>query len=861
MVFQNENNADKKQASPTSSEWISLSQASEEVPYSAEYLGLLARRKILPAKKIRGVWYTTAFFVREYMRRQMSRVSRGSPILAELESGQKQYAQHPHSMEIPPLAAVALARESNPIGTEETNLKPPTPHFIFPAKETPQSEADFLSGIISHFDEEVGSTVLRLQETDLSPNPSPQITLSPHKSTRTLQGDVTQFVESVISGIAEDVTRKTPPTPVKEVIADIGEAPLPEAVHVTEEKKSDIEEINYTDILFEKFITKFNVFLDKEIESRQSILTKVWHTTRSAFATVFSHVKLLSLFLIFLLIFVTLPFRVVSGFFDSAYRGVSEALKDANTVLGFRPGTSANEILLLDKNGNVAISGNIETEGQLKSFIPNGIAPIYVESMTKIPNLNADYFDNLTSEEFTLAFVTKNGNVTYDNVFLEGRVEVGQTLLVRGATHLLSTLAVDGDLGVFGDAQFHKGIVVDGSAQFKSILSAREIFSNTGTFAESLLTQGNLTVNGQVVVQGFGIFNGGVSGDTGTFRRGVSTSGNLSARGDVVLGGTGSDISLSSNLWSVTDEGVASFEDTTIGGTLSVSATTSVGILQVGTLGIGTTSPGYEIGVAGSALFEGQVIAYDGFVGNSFTATGTISISGLSSFDSGFISSASSTVSAPFHVSDVLSASSTFIVDGVFDANGLFALGDGGDTGAIDTSDWDIDVLGNMTGIGTFSSDGLATFGAGFISTASSTVSAPFHVSDVLTSSSSIAVDGSSLFALTGGSVGIGTTTPGVLLSVQGAAFVNDVLTVGGALSATSTLTVDGLSTLAGFIANASSTVSSSLHVSDVLTSSSSIAVDGNSLFALTGGSVGIGTTTPGVLLSVQGAAFVNDVL
>src|SRR3989344_3109 len=803
MVFQNENNADKKQTSPTPSEWISLSRASQEVPYSAEYLGLLARRKILPAKKIRGVWYTTALLVQEYMHRQMSRVSRGSSILAELESGQKQSTQRAHPMGMHPFATTVLANDTSPLTPEEANLNPSTPHFIFPKKETLKSEAGFWDGIVAHFDNEIGSTVLRSQGTPVAPTPelSAEVDFPAQKSTRTLHDDITQFVENVITGIREDSAKETPSVLRNEVIAEIGEAPLPEAVHITEEQKTDTEEINYTDILFEKFISKFNLFLDKEIESRQSIFTKAWHITRSAFGTVFSRAKLLSLFLVFLIVFVTLPFRVVSGFFDSAYRGVSEALKDANTVLGFRPGTSANEILLLDSNGNVAISGNVETEGQLKSFIQNGIAPIYVESITKVPNLNADYFDDLTSEEFTLAFVTKNGNVTYDNVFLEGKVEVGQTLLVRGAAHLLSTLQVDGDLGVWGDAQFHKGIMVDGPAQFKSILSAQEIFSNTGTFAESLLTQGNLTVNGQVVVQGFGIFNGGVSGDTGTFRRGVSTSGNLSARGDVVLGGTGSDISLSSNLWSVTDEGVASFEDTTIGGTLSVSATTSVGILQVGTLGIGTTSPGYEIGVAGSALFEGQVIAYDGFVGNSFTATGTISISGLSSFDSGFISSASSTVSAPFHVSDVLSASSTFIVDGVFDANGLFALGDGGETGAIDTSDWDIDTLGNMTGIGTITSNGLATLGS-FISLASSTVSAPFHVSDHFSASSTSSFAGLALF--------------------------------------------DG-----GFISSASSTVSAPFHVSDVLTSSSSIAVDGNSLFALTGGRVGIGTISPYAKLSI----------
>src|SRR3989344_8807160 len=54
-------------------QWLSLNEAAEHTPYSAEYLGLLARKKKLPAKKINGVWFTTRSALASYMERQMLR--------------------------------------------------------------------------------------------------------------------------------------------------------------------------------------------------------------------------------------------------------------------------------------------------------------------------------------------------------------------------------------------------------------------------------------------------------------------------------------------------------------------------------------------------------------------------------------------------------------------------------------------------------------------------------------------------------------------------------------------------------------------------------------------------------------------
>ena len=50
--------------------------------------------------------------------------------------------------------------------------------------------------------------------------------------------------------------------------------------------------------------------------------------------------------------------------------------------------------------------------------------------------------DSLASKDFTLAFVTGNGNVTYTDVRLMGKVEVGKTLTVRGEAKFLDELLV-----------------------------------------------------------------------------------------------------------------------------------------------------------------------------------------------------------------------------------------------------------------------------------------------------------------------------------------------------------------------------------------------------------------------------------
>ncbi|MDP2676715.1 MAG: hypothetical protein Q8O83_03465, partial [bacterium] len=221
-------------------------------------------------------------------------------------------------------------------------------------------------------------------------------------------------------------------------------------------------------------------------------------------------------------------------------------------------------------------------------------------------------------------------------------------------------------------------------------------------------------------------------------------------------------------------------------------------------------------------------------VTGAISGSSTLAIAGLSTFDSGFISSASSTVVGPLTVSD-LYASSTLAVTG---ASQLFST---------------FDVLGG----------GLSTLSGGFVSQASSTIDNTLTVSGALSASSTLAV------------AGLSTFDSGFISSASST--VTDVFNVGGALSASSTLAVSGLATFDnGFLSAASSTVSgdftigqgglgifqsgfisqaSSTVVGDFraqnLYASSTLAVGSDALIVTAGGNVGIGTAAPGSPLEI----------
>ena len=109
-----------------------------------------------------------------------------------------------------------------------------------------------------------------------------------------------------------------------------------------------------------------------------------------------------------------------------------------------------------------------------------------------------------------------------------------------------------------------------------------------------------------------------------------------------------------------------------------------------------------------------------------------------------------------------------------------------------------------------------------------------------------------------GSNFGFGTTSPSQILSIHGNALISGNLTSVANITATGTLGVSGLSTFAGYISTASSSVANSLKVSGELWASSTLQSTGNILGY---GSLGVGTTSPATSLSTAGSTYLGDAL
>jgi len=235
-----------------------------------------------------------------------------------------------------------------------------------------------------------------------------------------------------------------------------------ERVEKIEKPKTIKEPISTEEKILERLLTA----LESRLPPRRGFSGKFSEFDRRANKLFTSPTKSMLIAIIAVVVTLVLVGGFSFGNLDKAILAVHKFFKDAETLKGHWPGTHANEVLLLDKDGNISIYGHIETQGQLRSWVKEGIAPIVVDSTTTVENLSADYLDNLSSEDFTLAFVTKNGNITYEDVKLEGKVEVGKTLIVKGATKLLDSLFVYGNLGTFGDIVGKGSLKIGGSAEF-----------------------------------------------------------------------------------------------------------------------------------------------------------------------------------------------------------------------------------------------------------------------------------------------------------------------------------------------------------------------------------------------------------
>lgn len=340
---------------------------------------------------------------------------------------------------------------------------------------------------------------------------------------------------------------------------------------------------------------------------------------------------------------------------------------------------------------------------------------------------------------------------------------------------------------------------------------------------------------------------------------------------------------------------------TTVGSNTSTDGNIIINVGS-GKLGVGTTTPSNLFSVHGNAIISGNVTS----VAN-VTATGTLAVTGATTLSSTLGVTGASTFtglasfgqasSTRFSVFDTAyfggTATSTFTSAGVLSLQNSETISN--------ATDGTIDITAATTTL-----SGRGIFTTGYLAQASSTVVGNLTVTGTLSPTQTAAttfqvgggygdtgatiaatgnIDTNGVLSLTGGTInlgtgsatstftsasgflGIGTTTPAQLFSVHGNSYTSGTSYFGGAITATSTLTLSATSTHTGIVNGLGLVGAPSFaftgDLDNGIWSSGADTINFSTAGAEraridTNGRLGIGTTTPGTPLSVTGAAVIT---
>ncbi|MBI2624802.1 MAG: hypothetical protein HYW70_00480 [Candidatus Nealsonbacteria bacterium] len=450
--------------------YVSLAELAKNSPYSQEYLSLLARRGKLQAKKFGRNWYAAREALDGYLAHQGLNIVLPKHLFNASYKGKI----------TKPFDALSFEGQ---IRNGEVE-----PNVILTQFGDPQEPID-LGGTRERWAERIKekeqvSEPVKPEEKAKEELKSEEILKIEPYRIRTMRKDIMALTGGGVPKkeykaqkpeTTPKVVSKEPVRP-EQIPLPIGGAAkkiIPEKeVLATErkqapEKEETIKEMPIEDRVLDKLLQALEARIPPRgpFEKLAQINGAANHYFRSSF-------KVLAVSVVAIVVMFLLIGGVSFGNVDKMMLAVNSFLKDATTLRGHFAGTHANEVLLLDKEGKISIYGHVETRGQLRSFVEQGVAPLVVDSTTTVENLSADYLDNLSSKDFTLAFVTKNGNITYEDVKLEGNVEVGKTLVVKGAAKLLDSLFVYGTIGTFGDIIGKGNLTIGGAAKLVGPLLA-----------------------------------------------------------------------------------------------------------------------------------------------------------------------------------------------------------------------------------------------------------------------------------------------------------------------------------------------------------------------------------------------------
>ncbi len=157
--------------------------------------------------------------------------------------------------------------------------------------------------------------------------------------------------------------------------------------------------------------------------------------------------------------------------------------------------------------------------------------------------------------------------------------------------------------------------------------------------------------------------------------------------------------------------------DTTASGTTAVTSglliTNSGGstFTNAITVGSGSQAIGTALNIASTGVTTDLSLQNGETIDNN--TDGTITLTAVNTALSGDLAINGGNITTAVTADSTLTVTGTTTTNGTLTANGLFTLGDNGDTGAVNTSDWDISTTGDLTGIGAITADSSISFTPG----------------------------------------------------------------------------------------------------------------------------------------------------
>ncbi len=492
---------------------------------------------------------------------------------------------------------------------------------------------------------------------------------------------------------------------------------------------------------------------------------------------------------------------VVSGTLQLPANSLTDAMiPDAITASNYLPltGGTVSGLTIL-QNGFIAstsssIAGGLQVAGAL-----NASSTLFVKNLA---TFNAGFLSNATSTILgglqVAGTLTNSGNLQVTggltvtgganfaalSTFATTTIASGTlttaniknlSLLTGGTVSGLSLTNVTGTsaLAFLGNAQTFSGL---NTFTVLTNFQTGFITSASSSFAKGLQVAGALNASSTLFVKNLATFNAGfLANATSSVLGGLQVSGNLINSGNLqVVGGS-------------SFTGPASFVTTTIAsGTLTTANIKNLTLLTGGT-------------VAGLSLSNVTGTSGLSFLANNQVFTGLNNFTALTIFQSGLISSASSSFAKGLQVAGALNASSTLFVKNLATFNAGFF------SNATSTILGGLQVAGTLTVSGAGSFSNLVTLSGGFTALTTSSISGPFSMTGPTTISASLL------------SSGLITTTGG-FISTASSTFVSG-LQVSGPLNASSTLLVKNLASFG-----------SNVNISGNLNASGTLFVTGNIL-------------------------------